>query len=149
MSIILVVFTAIIFYLYFDKIYLNDGPYGIKYNQESYIVESGYGKYLKRILLFIYPNLKCINIGNNCFPTVKIVTIDGLKSLESIIIGKNSFTPLLYYKGIYEDSKSFYIINCELLRSIEIGPGSFHYYKEPFELNNLISLESINQNRQA
>ena len=143
LSIILVVFTAISFYLYFDKIYLNSGPYGIKYNQESYIVESGYGKYLKRILLFNYPNLKYINIGNNCFPNVKIVTIDGLKSLESIIIGKNSFTPLLYYKGIYEDSKSFYIINCQSLRSIEIGPGSFQYYKEPFELKNLHSLESI------
>ena len=71
---------------------MNEGPHGIGSKQESYIVESGYGKYLWKFKLSLYPNLKCIEIGNDCFVNVKIFNIESLNQLKSLKIGNNSFT---------------------------------------------------------
>ena len=41
------------------------------------------------------------------------------------------------------ESKSFHILNCESLESIEIGAFSFSDFGGEFELSNLKSLKSI------
>ena len=68
--------------------------------------------------------------------------IDGLNRLKTIKIGNNSFTQK---KGSYgnDESKSFHILNCESLESIQIGEYSFSDYAGEFELKNLPQLQSI------
>ena len=68
--------------------------------------------------------------------------IDVLNRLKTIKIGNNSFTQA---KNSYGDdeSKSFHILNCESLQSIQIGEYSFSDYAGDFELKNLPQLQSI------
>ena len=86
--------------------------------------------------------LSSLDIGDECFGLVKSFRIDGLSSLKSIKIGKNSFTQKMNGKG--EDiSKSFHILNCECLKSIVIESYSFSDFAGDFELKNLPLLQSI------
>ena len=86
--------------------------------------------------------VESIEIGNDCFGSVKTFQIDGLNRLKTIKIGNNSFTQT---KNSYGDdkSRSFHILNCESLESIQIGEYSFSDYAGEFELKNLPSLQSI------
>ena len=87
-------------------------------------------------------NLESIEIGDECFESVKTFKIDGLNRLETIKIGSNSFTQ--EKNGIGNDrSKSFHILNCESLESIQIGQFSFSDFAGEFELKNLPQLQSI------
>ena len=89
-----------------------------------------------------FTQVKSIEIGNDCFAFVKTFKIDGLNQLKSLKIGKNSFTQKKDYYG-NNQSKSFHILNCESLESIEIGEWSFCDFGGQFELKNLPSLHSI------
>ena len=86
--------------------------------------------------------VESIEIGNDCFGSVQTFQIDGLNRLKTIIIGKNSFTQ---NKNDYGDdvSKSFHILNCISLESIQIDRYSFSDYAGEFELKNLPQLQSI------
>ena len=86
--------------------------------------------------------VKSIEIGNDCFGSVETFQIDGLNRLKSIKIGYNSFTQKKNCGGNNE-SKSFHILNCESLESIEIGEYSFSDFAGDFELKNLPQLQSI------
>ena len=86
--------------------------------------------------------LESIEIGNNSFGSVSTFQIDGLNQLKTIKIGKNSFTRRKNSWG-NNASKSFHILNCESLESIEIGEYSFSDYGGEFELKNLTQLQSI------
>ena len=86
--------------------------------------------------------LESIEIGNDCFGSVKIYKIDGLNRLKTIKIGKNSFTQKKNSDGD-DKSKSFHILNCESLESIQIGEYSFSDFAGQFELKNLPQLQSI------
>ena len=87
-------------------------------------------------------NLESIEIGNDCFASVKTFRIDGLNRLRTIKIGNNSFTQKRnYYEE--DESKSFHILNCESLESIQIGEKSFSDFGGDFELKNLPQLQSI------
>ena len=87
-------------------------------------------------------NLESIEIGNDCFESVQTFKIDGLNRLKTIKIGNNSFTQEKYGDG-NDESKSFHILNCESLESIQIGEYSFSDYAGIFELKNLPQLQSI------
>ncbi|CBK23552.2 uncharacterized protein [Blastocystis hominis] len=87
-------------------------------------------------------NLESIEIGNDCFRSVQTFKIDGLNRLKTIKIGQNSFTQQWNSWGD-DKSKSFYILNCESLESIEIGDYSFSDFAGDFELKNLPQLQSI------
>ena len=87
-------------------------------------------------------NLESIEIGNNCFKSVQTFKIDGLNRLKTIKIGINLFTQKRYWYG-NDSSKSFHILNCESLESIEIGKYSFSDFGGEFELKNLPQLRSI------
>ena len=87
-------------------------------------------------------------IGYECFEYVNIFKIDGLNHLKSLKIGNNSFTLLKSddkwdYSKANNGNRSFHILNCDELKSIEIGSFSFSDYGGGFELVNLPKLESI------
>ena len=86
--------------------------------------------------------VESIIIGDNCFGSVKTFKIDGLNRLKTIKIGINSFTQKKYDDG-HNKSKSFHILNCESLESIEIGEYSFSDFAGEFELKNLPQLQYI------
>ena len=79
--------------------------------------------------------------------------MDGLNQLKSLKIGLNSFTQVKQndWDGDWDaardkandKSKSFHILNCESLESIEIGEYSFLDFGGEFELKNLPALQSI------
>ena len=87
-------------------------------------------------------NLESIEIGNECFGSVRTFQIDGLNRLKTIKIGSNSFTQEKNGDG-NNKSKSFHILNCKSLESIQIGEYSFSDYAGDFELKNLPQLQSI------
>ena len=72
--------------------------------------------------------------------------IDGLNKLNSLKIGINSFTQDKHnlYGLSYDISKSFHILNCNELISIDIGENSFSDFGGEFELKNLPKLQYIN-----
>ena len=93
-------------------------------------------------------NLESIEIGNDCFGSVQVFQIDGLSRLKTLKIGKDSFTQLRstnkwYLSKANNQSKSFHILNCESLESIQIGEYSFSDFAGEFELKNLPQLLSI------
>ena len=69
--------------------------------------------------------------------------IDGLNRLKTIKIGNKSFTQKKNDCPFGEKSKSFHILNCESLESIQIGEWSFSDFAGDFELKNLPQLQSI------
>ena len=86
--------------------------------------------------------LQSLNIENGMYNEVSSFRIDGLKSLKSLIIGSNSFTGTK--NGFGNDiDKSFHILNCESLESIQIDKYSFSDFGGEFELSNLPQLQSI------
>ena len=98
--------------------------------------------------------MESIEIGNNCFDSVKTFEINGLNQLQSLIIGNNSFNKLATsflsnphstseWMEKSDRSKSFHILNCESLQSIYIGEYSFGDFGGNFELKNLPQLQSI------
>ena len=89
-----------------------------------------------------FTQVESIEIGDDCFQSVQTFKIDGLNRLKMIKIGKNSFTQTKNSNG-YDQSKSFHILNCESLESIQIGEYSFSDFGGEFELKNLPQLQSI------
>ena len=86
--------------------------------------------------------VRTIDIGDNTFSSVHVLQIDGLNQLKSLRIGVNAFTQKRNNWG-NDESKSFHILNCESLKSIEIGEYSFSDFAGQFELKNLPALQSI------
>ena len=89
-----------------------------------------------------FTEVESIEIGNDCFASVKTFKIEGLNRLKTIKIGNNSFTQAKNSNG-NDKSKSFHILNCESLESIQIGEYSFSDFGGEFELKNLPQLQSI------
>ena len=96
--------------------------------------------------------LKELVIGSNSFMNVNKFNIDGLNHLKSLIIGMDSFTHLKSSNWHYDrnrddkannPNRSFHILNCAELKSIEIGLYSFSDYGGGFELRNLPKLSTI------
>ena len=110
--------------------------------QKSFVVKSNRYNKLATLDLSNKPLLQKIEIGNDCFGSVKTFRIDRLHRLKMIKIGINSFTQKKNSLGS-DESKSFHILNCESLESIHIGEYSFSDYAGEFELKNLPKLQSI------
>ena len=86
--------------------------------------------------------IESIEIGDDCFMKVNSFRIDGLNHLKSLKIGINSFTEKKNDWGS-DSYRSFGILNCIELESIEIGRYSFSDYGGGFELINLPKLSTI------
>ena len=97
--------------------------------------------------------LESLEIGNDSFGSIESFLINDLPKLRNLKIGSNSFTKLKHLDWANDvnkvielaknKSKSFHILNCESLESIEIGAYSFSDFGGEFELSNLKSLKSI------
>ena len=116
-------------------------------NVTNLIISSNSCNELNSLNLNEYRYLKSIEIGNDCFENVDLFNIDGLNELKSLKIGINSFT---HVKSSNWDgnkannrNRSFHILNCIELESIEIGSFSFSDYGGGFELKNLPKLSTI------
>ena len=72
-------------------------------------------------------------IGNDCFQSVGELKLIGLKNLEKVMIGENCFT---------QENGSFTLKECDALRELKIGSGSFSGYSV-CEIDSLNSLEVI------
>ena len=86
--------------------------------------------------------LESIEIGDDCFGSVQTFKIDRLNRLKTIKIGNRSFTLKKNSWG-NDKSKSFHILNCESLESIQIGEYSFLYFSGYVGINNLPQLQYI------
>ena len=112
--------------------------------QTAFVVESNKYNEVRHFQLNNKPYLKTIIIKNNCFAKARTFSINGLQSLTTLSIGSNSFTQHTNnYGNDIDKSKSFHILNCAKLESIEIGEYSFSDYGGQFELNNLPELQSL------
>ena len=109
---------------------------------ETIVVLSSSCNKVSELYLWSFKLLKYLEIGDDCFGSVKTIKIDGLKCLISIKVGNNSFTNKKNGWGD-DKSKSFHILNCESLELIEIGEWSFSDFGGEFELKNLPQLRSI------
>ena len=88
-----------------------------------------------------FSQLKSFECGDNSFNSVRKFIINGLNQLESIVIGKNSFT---LSKNSYDErlNREFHVTNCSSLRELSIDRYSFSDY-HIFDLSNLPNLKSI------
>ena len=73
---------------------------------------------------------------------VRTFVIDEMHELQTLKIGKNSFTNKPNSKVI-DYLRSAHILNCEKLETIEIGQYSFSDYAGEFELKNLPALKTL------
>ena len=97
------------------------------------------------LILKRLPKLKSIEIGEECFLTTRTFELDGLNALESVVIGRWSFTDAIKYEDVRNSKRTdgnYTISNCAHLKSIEMGDVAFGDYRF-FSLTNLPSLESI------
>ena len=93
-----------------------------------------------------FPNLIFLWIESYNFKNVSTFDVRDNTKLEYVYIKDFSFTEVIYLNELYLELgswKSFHLVNCERLISIEIGSYSFVDYAGEFELKNLPSLESI------
>ena len=96
--------------------------------------------------LIDYRNILSIEIGNDNLMYVNEFVMNGLNQLKSLKIGTTSFTEQKDNWDVMtiNRSRSFHLLNCNELESIEIGRYSFSDYGGLFELSNLPLLYSIN-----
>ena len=92
--------------------------------------------------LSLMPNLKKLEVGDECFNHVNEVRMTGLNQLESVVIGKSCFTKHRYGRPKYDPHRHFYLKNCPRMRELKIGCCSFSDYSI-CEIENLPSLEVI------
>ena len=91
--------------------------------------------------LSFIPNLRMLEVGDECFENVKEVKLMGLKQLERVMIGDSTFTKSKNDSD-YDSNRHFYLKNCEQLRELKIGCYSFSDYSV-CEIMNVPSLEVI------
>ena len=120
------------------------------------ISDTLYGNlFISTFTLNQYTHLESVTIDNDCFGSVQTFQIDGLNQLKTIKIGSSSFTQVKqewfnryhnheeWNSMLNKPSKSFHILNCKSLESIQIGEYSFGDFGGIFELKNLPQLQSI------
>ena len=95
------------------------------------------------LALSLFSNLKVFEVGDYSFAFVKEVKLIGLDRLERVVIGMNSFTKQKNREWpSYNPNRHFYLKDCERLRKLKIGCGSFRDYSM-CEIENVPSLEVI------
>ena len=97
------------------------------------------------LVLASFSNLKVFEVGDYSFSFVEEVKLIGLKWLESVVIGDNSFTKKKGDYG-YDPNRHFYLKNCKRLRELKIGCYSFSDYSV-CEIEKVPSLEVIEMGR--
>ena len=114
---------------------------GMSFEVSDLVISSNCCNDLTSLDLNQYKCLQSIEIGSNSFKQVNAFMIDGLNELKSLMIGENSFA-ISKNSRSSKPSRSFQVLNCMQLESIEIGRYSFSGYGK-FELRNLSKLSTI------
>ena len=88
-----------------------------------------------------FERLRELIVGDESLMYVNEVKLIGLSELETVEIGKNSFTQ---YKNSYgnDPNRHFYLKNCPKLKSLMMGRFSFSDYSV-IEIENVDALEVI------
>ena len=88
-----------------------------------------------------FTKLRVLSIGNDCFGRVSSVKLSGLKALERVTIGENSFTK---YKSWYngDPDRHFLLQNCPNLKAFILGNHAFSDYTV-CEIEDVDALEVI------
>ena len=86
-------------------------------------------------------HLRLFEVGDECFENVNEVKLIGLSKLEKVVIGMNSFTKKKNGCG-NDPNRHFHLKNCESVRELKMGRGSFSDYTV-CEIENVPSLEVI------
>ena len=83
-------------------------------------------------------------MGDYCFRETEELKLIGLNELESVVIGRYCFLKYPYdvKKDGMDPNRHFYLKNCERLRELKIGCGSFSDYSV-CEIEDVPSLEVI------
>ena len=92
-----------------------------------------------------------IVIGDDDFESMKTFEIDELDRLKTIKIGINSFTQNKNIEG-NDGSKSFHILNCKSLESIQIGSiesNSYNFTYSSFVIRGIELILNIVMNRSS
>ena len=94
------------------------------------IIDNGVGDSNFTVLdLSRFTRLRRLEIGDHCMSYVTTVNMTGLAELESVVIGKNSFTKCKNEVEITSDpNRRFELKNCPKLKSLKIGSYSFSDY---------------------
>ena len=116
-------------------------------NTEVMIVDNNAGNNVDFTVLDLssFSNLKVLEVGDYSFAFVDEVKLIGLRQLERVVIGKRSFVNEDYYNSnnvTLGRKRHFYLKNCERLREMKIGSGSFCFYYV-FEIEDVDRLEVI------
>ena len=117
-------------------------------NSKSIIIPSKSYNTVRGLAFSQYNLLEELVIGDSCFRLVDKFVIDGLNKLKSLKIGSDSFTHLKSddkwdWRRTNNCNRSFRIMSCAKLESIEIGRYSFSDYGGGFELKKLPKLSTI------
>ena len=88
-----------------------------------------------------FKRLKKLVIGDECFMYVNETKLTGLRYLESVEIGMNSFTKKKNSGG-NDPNRHFYLKDCPKLKSLKMGSYSFSDYTV-IEIENVDALEMI------
>ena len=97
------------------------------------------GEEWKEIDLSLLPCLKALQVGKSCFLCVRKVMLIGMKKLETVAIGEDSFNMRSNCENI---GTRFYLKDCERLRELKIDRWCFKEYLV-CEIENNASLEVI------
>ena len=116
-------------------------------NDDKYItsltVASGSGNGVSRFELVGFERLKEIRIGDKCFTKVVSFKVDGLSSLEKLVVGEMSFTDGEYANRKTYRDVDFVVVNCPVLKLIDIGNCSFAENGGLWKLSGLAKLEKL------
>ena len=101
------------------------------------------GTDVRELDLSAFANLESFVVGESCFANVEKCFLVGLHKLKRVIIGKKSFVKDEYDPGDGIDmNRQFRLSDCENMKDLEIGDGSFLDYSV-CEIDNVPRLESI------
>ena len=102
------------------------------------IIDNGVGDSNFTVLdLSRFTRLRRLEIGDHCMSYVTTVKIKNLDELESVVIGKNSFTKCKNEVEITSDpNRRFELQGCHKLKSLKIGSYSFSDYSMAVIYNN-------------
>ena len=90
-----------------------------------------------------FERLKKLTVGDFCFQRVCEVKMIGMKCLESVVIGSDSFVKYQYKASDgRDDRRHFYLRNCPKLKALKMGRYSFMDYTI-CSIENVSSLETI------
>ena len=125
------------------RIVMNDETQFLHSCIEELIVNDGCcnGEEWSALDLSCLSRLRLFVVGDECLMNVKEVKLIGLNMLESVVIGKKSFTKHKDTDGV-DPNRHFYLKDCQQLKELKMGRYSFSDFSV-CEISNLASLEVI------